>query len=276
VRALRATAGAVAHPRATAREGLGRATRMLGAAREDILPRAPDSALNVPIGPRRSLVGYHASRRDVRAARSGGGTINDVGLTVVAGALRALAERLGESPRAPLKAMVPVSMRRPSETGPGNRFAMVAIQLPVHLDSAQERLAWVRAGTRRLKDSGRAEGLDTLLRAATLIPTWLRSPLVRLMSSPRAFNLTVSQSPGPRDAIHVLGCEMDEVYSVVPIADEHALAIGMVRYRRELFFGCYADPDALPEIEDLPALLEAAMLELGAGAADVAPAAVPG
>jgi diacylglycerol O-acyltransferase len=266
VRALRATAGAMVHPNATAREGLGRATRMLGAARVDILPRAPASGLNVPIGPRRSLVGYHASRQEVRRARTGGGTINDIGLTVVSGALRALAQLRGESPRAPLKAMVPVSMRRAGETGPGNRFAMVAIQLPVHLRSPQERLDWVRDGTRRLKDSGRAEGLDTLLRAATLIPTWLRSPIVRMMSSPRVFNLTVSQSPGPRDAIHLFGCEMDEVYSVVPIADQHALAIGMVRYRRELFFGCYADPDALPEIDELPALLEAEMHLLGATA----------
>jgi hypothetical protein len=64
----------------------------------------------------------------------------------------------------------------------------------------------------------------------------------------------------------MLGCEMQEVYSVVPIADRHALAIGMIRYRRELFFGCYADPDALPEIHDLPGLLEAEMLRLGAAA----------
>jgi hypothetical protein len=77
------------------------------------------------------------------------------------------------------------------------------------------------------------------------------------------FNLTVSQSPAPRDALYMLGCEMQEVYSVVPIADRHALAIGMIRYRRELFFGCYADPDALPEIRELPALLEAEMRRLG-------------
>ena len=75
------------------------------------------------------------------------------------------------------------------------------------------------------------------------------------MVTPRVFNLTVSQSPGPRGALHVLGCELEEVYSVVPIAQGHALAIGMVRYRRDLFFGCYADPDALPAVHDLPALL---------------------
>ncbi len=266
VRALRATAGAIARPNATARGALARAGRVLAAAREDILPRAPASGLNVPIGPRRSLVGYHASREDVRAARAGGGTLNDVGLAVVAGALRALAEGRGESPLAPLKAMVPVSMRRTDETGPGNRIAMMAIELPIHLDSPQERLRWVRARTRRLKDSGRAEGVHTLFRAGGLVPAWLRSPVVRFASSPRVFNLTVSQSPAPRDSLYMLGWEMEEVYSVVPIADDHALAIGMVRYRRELFIGCYADPDALPEIHDLPAMLEAEMRALGAAA----------
>lgn len=260
---LRAAAGAVAHPQAGARGVLTRAGRVLQAAREDILPRAPDSLFNVPIGPRRALVGYHATRDEVRAARGGGGTINDVGLAVVAGALRTLGQERGAPPRAPLKAMVPVSMRRADEAGPGNRIAMVAIELPVHLASAAERLQYVRSGTRRLKDSGRAEGTYTLMRAGALVPPFLRSPLARGMASPRVFNLTVSQSPAPRDALHMLGCEMQEVYSVVPIADRHALAIGMVRYRRELFFGCYADPDALPEIHDLPALLEAEMHDLG-------------
>jgi hypothetical protein len=66
---------------------------------------------------------------------------------------------------------------------------------------------------------------------------------------------------------------MQEVYSVVPIADDHALAIGMVRYRRELFIGCYADPDALPEIHDLPGLLEAEMLRRGTAAREPAVAA---
>jgi WS/DGAT/MGAT family acyltransferase len=262
--AARAVAGGVVHPGA----GVRWASRLLQAAREDILPAAPESPLNVPIGPRRSLVGYHAPRETVRAARAGGGTINDVGLAVVSGALRALIQGRGVRADAPLKAMVPVSMRRPDEGGPGNRIAMVAIALPVHLADARDRLRYVRTGTRRLKDNGRAEGTYGLMRAGGLVPAWFRSPVVRTIASPRVFNLTVSQSPAPRDALHMLGCEMQEVYSVVPIAEDHALAIGMIRYRRELFFGCYADPDALPEVRELPGLLEAEMLQLGAAAAD--------
>ncbi len=59
----------------------------------------------------------------------------------------------------------------------------------------------------------------------------------------------------------MLGCEV-EVYSVVPIAERHSLATGMVRYRRELFIGCYADPEALSEVHRLPELLDAELQAL--------------
>jgi WS/DGAT/MGAT family acyltransferase len=260
--AIRAAAAAAAHPYASVRTAVRGARQALSAARVDILPRAPGSALNTPIGHHRTLVGYRASRSDLRQARAGGGTLNEIGLTLVAGALRTLAMRRGEPPAAPLKAMVPVSMRRPNETGPGNRISMVYVQLPVELDSPVRRLEAVRAQMRALKASGRPEGTEMLYAVGGLLPAPLRSPVVKALASPRIFNLTVSQSPGPRGTIHVLGCEVQEVYSVVPIAERHSLAIGMVRYRNELFIGCYADPEALPEVDQFPALLDAELQAL--------------
>jgi WS/DGAT/MGAT family acyltransferase len=270
VRAARAAATAAIRPRGTARAAVQGTMNLLRASREDVLPRAPASALNVPIGPRRTLVGYHARREDVRAARAGGGTPNDIGLTVVAGALRELAIRRAEIPEAPLKVMVPVSMRRIGESGAGNRIAMVQLRLPVDAASRAERLGRVREQTARLRGSGRADGAQTLYGAGGLLPAPLRSPVVRAMASPRVFNLTVSNSPAPRGTINVLGCEMQELYSVVPIPPGHALAIGLVRYRQELFFGCYADPEALPDIGELPALLETELRGLGDAARLVA------
>jgi WS/DGAT/MGAT family acyltransferase len=263
-KALRAAATAAIRPKATIRAALHGVRGAALAAREDILPRAPASPLNERLGDRRSLVGYHAPRASLRAARAtSGGTLNDVGLAVVAGALRALALQRGEAPVAPLKAMVPVSMRGVNEMGVGNQIAMPYIRLPVHLPTAKERLEWVSAQTRRLKYSERPAGMQTLYRGAAMLPAPLRTPVVRTMASPSMFNLTVSQSPGPRGALHLFGSELQEVYSVVPIAEGHALAIGMVRYRAELFFGCYADPDAFPSVHELPALLEAELSALG-------------
>jgi diacylglycerol O-acyltransferase / wax synthase len=261
--AVRTVAGAAGRPDAAVRSVVRDAQRVFAAARSDLLTRAPGSLLNASITADRTLVGYHAKRellRDARAAR--GGTLNDIGLTIVAGALRELATRRGEPPSAPLKAMVPVSMRAANEAGPGNKISMVYIRLPVDRASPIERLEAVRAEMQSLKGSGRAEGTEALYAVSSLVPPPLRSPVVRALSSPKIFNLTISQSPGPRGAVHVLGCQMEEVYSVVPIAAQHSLAIGMVRYRRELFIGCYADPVALPEVDDLPDLIDAELRAL--------------
>src|SRR4051794_38058645 len=262
--ALRAGATAAGHPPTTVASLVREARRVAAAAADEVLSPAPPTALNRPIGTRRTLVGYQAGRDELRAARRGGGTLNDVGLAAVAGAVRALLHRDGRRlPPQPLKAMVPVSMRRISDTAAGNQISMVALALPVHLDSAGARLDWVREQTRQLKQTDRPLGTQRLYQALGLLPAPLRSPAAKAMATPRQFNLTVSQSPAPRGSLYLLGCELEEVYSVVPVAQGHALAIGMVRYRQELFFGCYADPDALPEVHQLPALIETELQELG-------------
>ncbi len=260
----RTVAGALGHPEAAAGGAVRLIRQLAGAVAKDVLPRAPQSRLNVPIGSRRALVGYHAKREELRAARANGGTLNDVGLTAVAGALRTLALEGGEPADEPLRVMVPVSMRENADATAGNQISMINIPLPTHLASAERRMDWVREQTNLLKSTDRPAANQTLFQACGILPAPLRTPVVRAMAAPRQFNLTVSQSPAPRGSLYLLGCEMEEVYSVVPIAQGHALAIGMVRYRRELFFGCYADPDALPEVYRLPTLLAAELGELAA------------
>ncbi|MGH2920012.1 MAG: WS/DGAT domain-containing protein, partial [Solirubrobacteraceae bacterium] len=258
--------GLLTHPR-DGIAAVGRtARRLTTAVAEEVLPAAPPSELNGRIGSRRTLVGYHAPRELLSTARGGGGTLNDVGLTAVAGALRTLAQRRGETPTEPLKTMIPVSMRRIGDDEAGNQIAMVHTPLPVHLATCKGRLDWVREQTERLKHTDRPAATQTFVDALGLVPPLLRTPVARAMATPRQFNLTVSQSPAPRGDMYLLGARLEDVYSVVPIAQGHSLAIGMVRYRQELFFGCHADPDALPEVHELPALLEAELEELAAAA----------
>jgi len=150
---------------------------------------------------------------------------------------------------------------------------MVYMPLPVHLGAVGDRLAFVREQTARLKHTDRPEATQTFVETAGgLVPPALRTPVVRALAAPRQFNITVSQSPAPRGSLFLLGCELEEVYSVVPIAQGHGLAIGMVRYRQELFFGCYADPDLLPEVHELPALIEGELEALAAAAGRATPA----
>ena len=265
VGALREAATAVTRPEQAAGRVLRGAKLLAGAVRDDVLPQAPTSALNAAIGSRRTLVGYRAGRAELRAARAAGGTLNDIGVAVVAGALRTLALRHGR-PEEPLKAMIPVSTRRMDDTAAGNQIAMVSIELPIHLAGAQARLEYVREQTRALKHANRPAAVEALYQAAGLLPPPLRSPVARALAGPRQFNLTISNPPAPRGSLYLLGCELREIYSVIPLAPGHALAIGMVRYGQELFVGCYADPDALPDVHDLPALLEAELHALAPAA----------
>jgi diacylglycerol O-acyltransferase len=242
---------------------LSRATLSL---REDLLRPAPASYVNVPIGPGRTLVG-HVTRLEplLEAKRRHGVTLNDVALSCVAGALRQLALTHGVLPR-PLKVMVPVSVREPEEAAAlGNRISVTFIDLPVHLRDPIERLRATHAETTEFKREGRAAGGETVIGALGLLPGPLKTRAATLAASERVYNLTVSNVPGPRVPMYLLGAELLEAFPVVPIAEGHALSIGMFSYRDRLCFGGYADPTALPVARELPGALNAAILELTAG-----------
>ncbi len=230
---------------------------------QDLLRSAPSSYLNGPIGPARVLVRHRANMADiVRAKQRAGVTVNDVCLTAVSGALRELALVRGERPH-PLKAMVPVSVRGEAQQQDlGNRISFAFIELPVEISSRPGRLAQVHQATAGFKSSGRPAGTGAMLGALGLLPDPLKNQAARIASSPRVFNLTVSNIPGPRFSVYMLGAELSEAYPVVPLAEQHALAIGMFSYRDILCFGLYADPQALPEVDRLPKFLEAEILAL--------------
>jgi hypothetical protein len=82
------------------------------------------------------------------------------------------------------------------------------------------------------------------------------------MASPRAFNLVVSNIPGPREPLYMLGCELEEVYPVVPLADRHAISIGLTTIGNGAFFGIYADPEAVPDAELLAVFIDKSIDEL--------------
>lgn len=255
-RAASDLARAAVRPRASARNAIRDAGRIGRALAEDLLPRGPESQLNLPLGSRRTLVGYRAALTDLRAVTAGrAATRNDAGLAVVAGALRTMALERGE-PTEPLKAMIPVDMRGRHEQGAlGNHVSIASVWLPLQLASPAARLERVRDQTETFKRAGRPGGTKALLSALGLLPGALRGVALRAGAASRAFNLTVSNVRGPRDALSMLGARLDEIYPVIPIAEQHTLSIGMLSYRDHLHFGVHADPDALPHVTRLPHLL---------------------
>jgi len=185
-------------------------------------------------------------------------TINDVYLAAVAGALRTVALRRGEAPQ-PLKVMVPVNLREEDEHGGdgGNRIAFSFIELPVHVATADARLRRVHEATAAFKRSHRPDGSHAMLSAIGMLPGPFKDLAARFAASPRAYNVTISNIPGPRDPLYMLGARLKEAYPVVPLSEDHALSVGVFGYENHAHFGFYADPQALPDVCHLPEAIAA-------------------
>jgi WS/DGAT/MGAT family acyltransferase len=261
----RAAVGAVAHPQdalaagATALGGLASLTQAgLGGA-----PRSP---LNVKIGPHRRFAWVDGELATFKAVKDAlGGTVNDVVLTVVAGALRSHLLAHGYDTDVELKAMVPVSVRAESERGAlGNRVAAMYAPLPIGLEDPIARFRAVHEAMRGLKESGQAVGAETLTALADFAPPTILSQAARIQAVQRFFNLTVTNVPGPQFALYLLGRQLARLYPLVPIVENAALGIAIMSYNGRIDFGLVSDYDALPDLDDLAAALEGAIAELAA------------
>ncbi len=162
VHAARGAIGSARHP-----ERAGRAVGGLAAMARAGVSGAPPSPLNVRIGPHRRFAWVDADLSEFKAIKAAlGGTVNDVVLTAVAGALRAFVIRRGRDPEGlELKAMVPVSIRAEAERGAlGNRVAAMYAPLPVYEPDAAQRFRIVHDAMGDLKGSGQAVGAEVLTR----------------------------------------------------------------------------------------------------------------
>jgi diacylglycerol O-acyltransferase / wax synthase len=270
-----AAAGAVTRP-ADAVATLRQAADGLGAVARVGLNRAPPSPFNVPIGPHRRLCFVHNRVDDFKAVkRALGGTVNDVVLAVVAGALRTwLRDHGTPTDGLALQALVPVSIRRSRHDELGNRLALVRAPLPVSVADPVERLAAVRTAMRELKASRMVHGTEVVAGIESLVPPALLAQLSRLQFSSRLFNLLVTNVPGPPRPIYVLGREVCDLYPIAFLARRHALAIAIVSYNGRMDFGVLGDATAMADIDAVGAALEGALGELLRAAGSAVPAAL--
>jgi len=215
---------------------------------------APETPLNVPIGPHRRFVAVGSRLEDFKAVKNAfGGTVNDVVLAVVAGALRSfLIARGVRTEGVELRALVPVSVRAMDEHHEGgNRIVVMRGPLPVYIDDPVERLRFVSHAMDGLKESKQALGAEVISGAQNFAPPTILAQASRLNFSTRLFNLIVTNVPGPQFPLYVLGREMLEVYPVAFLPEHHALAIAIMSYNGEMNFGLLGDFDALPEIDSI-------------------------
>ncbi|HEU4979521.1 MAG TPA: wax ester/triacylglycerol synthase family O-acyltransferase [Solirubrobacteraceae bacterium] len=239
---------------------------------------APDSPLNVPIGPHRRYTWVDADVATFKAIKDAlAGTLNDVVLAAVSLALgRWLRGRGHDTEGLVLKAMVPVSVRADTQRGAlGNRVSAMYAPLPVGIEDPRETYETVHRAMGDLKASGQAVAASTLTQLADFAPPTILSQAARLQARQRFFNLVVTNVPGPQNELYLLGRPLCAFYPVVPLARNQALGIAIMSYHGRLGFGLLADFDAVPDVEAIGAALRGAIADL-ARAAGVRPGGAAG
>lgn len=239
---------------------------------------APKVPFNIEIGPRRAMAWSTFDLPEFKRVKNAlGGTVNDVTLAVVAGAMRRwLLEREVPVEGMELKALVPVSIRTENEHGElGNKLTAMRGPLPVGIADPVERLGAVSAAMDALKVSKQPLGAEAIWGLndwfRDFAPPVLLAPTAAINFSTRLFNLLVTNFPGPQMPFYVLGRELTEVYPIGFLAKKHALAIAILSYNGQIGFGLLADPDAVPDAQRIVDHLAASVEELVAAAQIASP-----
>jgi diacylglycerol O-acyltransferase / wax synthase len=250
-------------------EGLRDAAVGVGAMAWAGLNPAPSSPYNKSIGPHRRYTWVRANLADIKAIKNElGGTVNDVVLATVAGALGKHLRRRGHNTDGlELKAMVPVSVRADVESGAlGNRVAAMMAPLPVWCQDAVARLDIVREELKGLKSGGQAVGAQVLTELSGFAPATVMDQASRLMSRQRFFNVVVTNVPGPQQPLFLAGRRMIDPFPMVPLAKNQGLGIALLSYAGRINFGLVGDYDVMYDLDDFADDIEDSLAELAAEA----------
>jgi WS/DGAT/MGAT family acyltransferase len=266
VRAQQAMLGAPARLAGSPRRLLdlaGEARRVAGAVVDTVGPAPDVPVLNEPISPLRRLALFARPLEDlVRVKRRFGTTLNDVVLAVCAGGVRDLFAARGEEPT-PLKTMVPVNVRGDGAAGDlGNQISFIFVDLPCDEPDPVARLERVHRATTARKRSGQPRVAGAALRALGYAPRPVQQVAAHVAASPRAYNLVISNIPGPREPLYMHGCRLEAAHPVIPLSDGHALSIGLTTIGDRACFGLYADRRALPDADLVAERVDLALDEL--------------
>lgn len=203
-----------------------------------------------------------------RIKRVLGGTVNDVVLATVAGALRGYLLDAKQIDVAPLdfRVLMPVNARNGKSAGLGNRVSVMLARLPLEEADAATRLKKVKELTEEAKRSGQHQGAELVEELGDLTGTMLISQSMRIATRIRSYNLVVTNVPGPPIPLYLLGAKLEATYPVVPLYLNQALGVAVFSYAGKLFIGLNGDWDRLADLELLPRLFEQAFAKLGEAA----------
>jgi diacylglycerol O-acyltransferase / wax synthase len=227
----------------------------------------PSSPLRVRTGQQRRIAVARTRLQDYRRVRQvHGGTVNDVVLATVAGALRAWLLQRGEqlTPAASVRALVPVSVSADDDSVGRNQVSPLLVDLPVGESSPVQRLARLSLVMAEHKRSGHSVGADALIAVSGFAPPTLHALGARAVNglARRLFSLVVTNVPGPQLPVYATGARLTEIFPVVPLGPGQAVSIGLTSYDGGVYYGVNGDWDAMPDVDALAGLLEESLAEL--------------
>ena len=267
VRAARALAAAAQDPRATLSRVAEQAAALGETLSAGLRPASP-TPLNRELGPHRRFDWATLDLAPVKEVKNRlGGTVNDVVLATVAGALGDFLEQRGVTRAAQrtmdVRAMVPVSVRAASARGTaGNQIALWAAQLPIGETHPSRRLALTCEITARLKGSKQAMGAGVLAAIAEWTVPTLLSLASRMAYRNRAANLVVTNVPGPQVPLYLLGARVLETYPMLNLLTNQSLGVALFSYTGRLHWGFVSDWDLVPDLHDFALAIERSFAEL--------------
>lgn len=215
---------------------------------------APPTPFNGPLGRLRNIAYTQLDMRDVKRVKDRFGvTINDVVVALCAGALRRFLLEHGVLPEAPLVATVPVSVHDKSDRPGRNQATWMFCRVPSQISDPAQRIRTIAAGNTVAKDHAAAIG-PTLLHdwiqfgGSTMFGAAMRIlPHISITHSP-AYNLILSNVPGPQAQLYFLGCRMDSMFPLGPLLGNAGLNITVMSLNGELGVGIVSCPDLLPDL----------------------------
>jgi WS/DGAT/MGAT family acyltransferase len=235
--------------------------------REGLVPSTATSINPAEVGPHRA---YAAVRLDLDRAqavrRALGGTLNDVVLAVVTGALRRHLARRGDPVDAidEFRALMPVDLRaRAGAVGDGNHISLVLVHLPLREADPRARYAAVCRACDQLKHvSHEIEGAAFIERIGDLGGPNIVSAVFRVAAMLRAFNVVITNVPGPQVPLYLGRSRLTAIHAEVPLFTHQGVGVAAVSYAGAISVGLYADVDAVPDVDALAADVRAAFDEL--------------
>jgi WS/DGAT/MGAT family acyltransferase len=242
--------------------------RALNSASEWLVRPVHRTPFSKPVGPERAVAFSEMSFVEIRQIRTSlGGTVNDVVLALLAGALRKYLLHHGHSVEGwEPRVGIPVNVRLQDEKGAmGNRISGMMALLPIGEADPAARLNTIRQRLEQMKKENQSGALELLLRLASLTPPPIQA-LASYGATNSAINLICTNVPGPMIPLYCVGHLLLSHHPLVPLSMDMGLGVGVTSYNQRLYFGLMVDPKAMPDVDLLKECLDESFLELRAAA----------